>query len=134
MSDQLQSPSPLTDILKIADDRAKIDALTPNNKFSDIFNGAKVHGKIAENQSISAPIVIEQQQLDIRIRSQMTAKDAITFEIQEMNHRHEQRLTSLNLEHAENVARLLETQKNIDLAVRVLKAAQNMLLRGIENE
>lgn len=96
-----------------------------------VTDKAAVHGAIAQGQSVSVPIVTEQQQFDIRIQSRRAEYDRVTDEIKAMNERHEQRIASLNAEHAENIDRLASLQKNIDRVIRVLDAANNMLAREI---
>ena len=97
----------------------------------DITDQASVLGVIAQGQSVSVPIVTEQQQFDIRIQSRRAEFQRVTDEIKAMNERHEQRIASLNAEHAESVGRLASLQENINRVIRVLDAANNMLAREV---
>jgi phosphopentomutase len=97
----------------------------------NVTDQASVLGVIAQGQSVSVPIVTEQQQFDIRIQSRRAEFQRVTDEIKAMNERHEQRVASLNAEHAENVARLASLQENINRVIRVLDAANNMLSRDV---
>jgi len=101
------------------------------NVVQNVTDKASVHGAIAQGQSVNVPIVTEQQQFDIRIQSRRAEFQRVTDEIKTMNEQHQQRIATLNAEHAANIVRLVSLQENIDRVIRVLDAANNMLAREV---
>jgi len=114
------------------EDQEAISTNKPDTSYSGrITNQSSVLGAIARDQSISAPLVNEQQEFDIRIKSRNAEIERIRDEIVERNKRHAAHIEALTNEHDKEIERLTAVSDNIQRVVKILEAGNKMLFKDM---
>lgn len=95
----------------------------------DAMDKASVRGSIAYDQSLSAPLINEQQEFDIRIKSRNAEIDRIQDEISARDKRHKEHIVALTTEHEKEIARLSSIADALKHVIKILEVGNKMLFK-----